>query len=116
MGKPSVKRLRSQQQKVGNENCSNVTFSARHIFAAWWYPEEQQARQAVETSEQKTALFSAEFLNIIFCIFLQMTQSPCPSPLIPPNYHFKARIPAGMACFGVDLKPDKNVFTMYQWI
>lgn len=28
-----------------------------------------------------------EFLNIVFYIFLQMTQSPWPSPLIPLNYH-----------------------------
>lgn len=50
-------------------------------------------RHAAETSEQRTPLFPAEFLNIIFCIFLQMTQSPHPSPLIPPNYHFSSMSP-----------------------
>lgn len=34
---------------------------------------------------------------------LQMTQSPHPSPLIPPNYHFSSLSPRpkGMGCFGV---------------
>lgn len=70
--------------------------SERHIFAAWWYRKEQQEWLAVEASEQRVALFPAEFLNIILCIFLQMTQSPCVSCLIPPNYHFYACIPAGI--------------------
>lgn len=77
--------------------------SERHIFAAWWYRKEQQAWRAVETSEQRVALFPAEFLNIILCIFLQMTQSPCVSRLILPNYHFYACIPAGISGFGVNL-------------
>lgn len=69
----------------------------------WWCPKQQPARHAVETSKQRASLSSAEFLSIIFCIFLQMTQSPPPSPLIPPNYHFSSMSPhpTGTGCYGV---------------
>lgn len=85
------------------ENCSNWTFLERHIIAVWWCPKQQPARHAGETSKQRASLSSAEFLSIIFCIFLQMTQSPPPSPLIPPNYHFSSMSPhpTGMGGLGV---------------
>lgn len=77
-------------------------FLERNINAVWWCPKQQPARHAAETSQQRTPLFPAEFLNIIFCIFLQMTQSPRPSPLIPPNYHFSSMSPRPpeMGCLG----------------
>lgn len=78
----------------GGEIDSNRTFLARHISAVRCSPKQQPLRLTCSRDiPTKDALFPAEFFNIIFCIFLQTTQSPRPSPLSPPNYHFSSMSP-----------------------
>lgn len=73
------------------------------------------AGSRTETVPQRTPLFPPEFSNIVFHIFIQMTQSPHPSPLIPPNYHFSSMFPhpTEMSCLGVS-KPFHEI-GMHAW-